>query len=118
MVLSPGRSEKGDFLTGAIAQALLRRTPSGHGSALAGESTSMVSSRLRDFLCRQICQGESVRPQPQLLGPMGWLQILDELRDCDGRDLETQDECGRQRHRASDPRAERSTSTSTQMRTG
>src|SRR5260370_32493248 len=62
-------------------QCTLRRTPSGHGSTLAGESTSMVSSRLRNFLCRQICQRESARPEPELLGIVGRLQILGGGRD-------------------------------------
>src|ERR1700693_1446610 len=41
----------------------------------------MVSSRLWNFLCRQICQRKSARPQPELLGPVGRLQILDHLRE-------------------------------------
>src|SRR5271154_4976656 len=57
-------------------QRALRWKPPGHGDSLAGESTSVVSSRLRDFLCRQICQRKSASPQPELLGTLGRLQIL------------------------------------------
>src|SRR5215469_15165599 len=54
----------------------LRRTSSGHGGALASESSPLVSGRLWDFLCGQVCQGKSARPQPELLGIVGWLQVL------------------------------------------
>src|SRR5580704_5161699 len=54
-----------------------RWAPSGSGGSLAGESTSLVSSRLWDFLCGQVRQRKPARPQPELLGGMGWLQILD-----------------------------------------
>src|SRR4029077_12225039 len=55
----------------------LRRTPSGHGTALAGESPSVVSSRLRNFLCRQGRERKPARPQPELLGIVDRLQILE-----------------------------------------
>src|SRR6266566_9943960 len=58
-------------------QRAFRWKPSGHGGSLAGEPTSMVSSRLRDFFCRQICQRKSAWPQPELLGTVGRLQILE-----------------------------------------
>lgn len=52
------------------------RAPSGHGSALAGQCPSLVSGRLRNLLCRQICQRKSARPQPKLLGIVDRVQIL------------------------------------------
>src|SRR5260370_35045010 len=53
-----------------------RRAPSGHGTALAGESAPVVSSRLRNFLCGQVSEGKPARPQPELLGPIGGIQVL------------------------------------------
>src|SRR5882672_5087261 len=57
-------------------QCALRRAPSRHGSALAGESASVVSSRLRNFLCRQVRERKPARPQPELLGSMDGIQVL------------------------------------------
>jgi Alginate export len=42
-----------------------------------GEPTSMVSSRLRDFLCRQVRERKPASPQPELLGTVGRLQVLE-----------------------------------------
>jgi hypothetical protein len=47
-----------------------------HGSALAGESSPVVSSRLRNFLRWQIREGESAGPQPELLDFMNWIPVL------------------------------------------
>ena len=54
----------------------LRRKSAGHGTALAGESTFVVSSRLRDFLCGQIRERKPARAQSELLGIVGRLQVL------------------------------------------
>src|SRR5262245_17879677 len=54
-----------------------RRAPSVQGRALASESPPVVSSRLRNFLCGQVCQGEPARPQSDLLGTLDWIQVLD-----------------------------------------
>src|SRR5262249_44881285 len=57
-------------------QCALRRTPTRHGSALAGESASLVAGRLRNFLRWKVREGKPVRPQPELLGIVGRLQVL------------------------------------------
>ncbi len=36
----------------------------------------MVSSRLRNFLCRQVRERKPARPQPELLGAMDGIQVL------------------------------------------
>src|SRR5258708_2042414 len=58
-------------------QRTFRWAPSGHGTALAGESSLLVSSRLRNFLRGEIREGEPARPQHQLLGIVGRLQVLE-----------------------------------------
>src|SRR5258707_12926299 len=57
-------------------QRAFRRASSRLGGALASESSPLVSSRLRNFLRGEIRSGESDRPQPQLLGFVGRLQVL------------------------------------------
>jgi hypothetical protein len=37
------------------------------------QKNNVISSRLRDFLCRQICQRKLAGPQLELLGALGWL---------------------------------------------
>lgn len=44
--------------------------------SVAGESPCVVPSRLRNFLCWPFSERDRAEPQPKLLGPLGWLQIL------------------------------------------
>src|SRR5260370_5748951 len=43
---------------------------------MARGSSHMAPSRLRNFLCRQIPQADATRSQSELLGAVGWIQVL------------------------------------------
>jgi pimeloyl-ACP methyl ester carboxylesterase len=43
---------------------------------MAGECASVASGRLRNLLCRALLKRNAAGPQLELLGIVGWLQIL------------------------------------------
>src|SRR5260370_20587509 len=59
---------------------------------MAGEPTSLVSGRLRNFLCGTFFEGNSARTQLELLGSVGWVQILINFRTPCGPDYEKHEE--------------------------
>ena len=48
---------------------------------MASRSSHLGPGRLRNFLRRQVLEGDTTRPEPQLLGIVGRLQVLGKEAD-------------------------------------
>jgi hypothetical protein len=47
---------------------------------MASGSSHLAPGGLRNLLCRPFSEGDTTGPQPELLGTLGWLQILGDGR--------------------------------------